>query len=422
MANSRTKSGVRFVYNFPSRHGRDRWYFWTGRKGDARHRVKDDLVRGATFQQAYGRFLQGLHPYDDGPRSILPKRILASQPASKTALERGTVGWLVKRHLETAAFKTQKNRAAIERQLVWAIEQPLVPGQTGTKTVGEMPLARFDAIAIENLVARKVRTESVNYTVQGKLVREERMRGKAQANNLVKWLSAVLRTGIKIGALHSNAARDVDKQRVGTEGFRMWPDEVWDRVLAAYPLGTKQHLVFHLACYTGQRRGDVTFLGLHQMKPPSREFPDGSLEISQEKRSPGKEPSVAYVPILPELAASIEAARAAGILGSQCFIRQDGKDEPYTKESLGNMVTEWLRKQGIVGYSLHGLRKLCVCRLIERGCAPHTVMAVTGHKTLKEVDRYARDYFRRKEMGVAYRNWIEHARKLGFADLEQVAA
>lgn len=421
MANSRTKSGVRFVYNFPSRHGRDRWYFWTGRKGDARHRVKDDVIRGVTFQQAYGRFLQGLHPYDDGPRNILPKQARASQPACKNAYARGTVGWLVHKHLETAAFKAQKNRAAIERQLLWATEQPLVPGKTDTKTVGQMPLDRFNSIAIENLVARKVRKETVTYTVQGKLVCEERTRGKAQSNNIVKWFSAVLRTGIKLGVLRNNAARDVEKQRVGTEGFRMWPDEIWDRVLAAYPAGTKPHLVFHLACYTGQRRGDVTFLGLHQMAPPSREFPDGSLEVVQEKQSRGKA-SVAHIPIVPELAASIEAARTAGILGSRYFIRQDGKDEPYAKESLGNLVAEWLRDVGIVGYSLHGLRKLCVCRLIERGCAPHEVMAVTGHKTLKEVDRYAAAYFRRKMMGAVYRNWIEHARRLGIVDADRVAA
>ena len=36
----------------------------------------------------------------------------------------------------------------------------------------------------------------------------------------------------------------------------------------------------------------------------------------------------------------------------------------------------------------HGLRKACARRLAESGATPHEIMAVTGHKTLSEVERY----------------------------------
>jgi integrase len=38
----------------------------------------------------------------------------------------------------------------------------------------------------------------------------------------------------------------------------------------------------------------------------------------------------------------------------------------------------------------HGLRKAAARRLAEAGCSAHEIMAVTGHKTLSEVERYTR--------------------------------
>ncbi len=41
--------------------------------------------------------------------------------------------------------------------------------------------------------------------------------------------------------------------------------------------------------------------------------------------------------------------------------------------------------------SAHGLRKAAARRLAEVGNSAHAIMAVTGHTTLKEVERYTRD-------------------------------
>lgn len=205
----------------------------------------------------------------------------------------------------------------------------------------------------------------------------------------------------------------VEKAEITSGGFKMWTDEMWDRMTKRYPLGTKERLTFDLAGYTGQRRGDVYLLGWDQFLKPEDGLPNGSLRVEQEKGNDG-EPYVAHIPILDELHKSIEAARSAGILGSRFFIRQDHKDEPYVKESFGNRVRKWLNKADIPnGYSLHGLRKLCVCRLIERGCDPHDVMAVTGHQTLKEIDRYAKGYFREKKKADVYSKWRTGAAKAG---------
>jgi integrase/recombinase XerD len=38
----------------------------------------------------------------------------------------------------------------------------------------------------------------------------------------------------------------------------------------------------------------------------------------------------------------------------------------------------------------HGLRKAAATRLAESGATPHEIMAITGHRTLDEVERYTR--------------------------------
>jgi integrase len=55
--------------------------------------------------------------------------------------------------------------------------------------------------------------------------------------------------------------------------------------------------------------------------------------------------------------------------------------------------TNWFRKQckaaGLpVGLSVHGLRKAACRRLAEAGCSANLIAAVSGHRSLREVQRY----------------------------------
>jgi len=43
------------------------------------------------------------------------------------------------------------------------------------------------------------------------------------------------------------------------------------------------------------------------------------------------------------------------------------------------------------GRSPHGLGEACARRLAEAGCSTHRIMAIMGHKSLVEVERYTRD-------------------------------
>jgi integrase len=45
---------------------------------------------------------------------------------------------------------------------------------------------------------------------------------------------------------------------------------------------------------------------------------------------------------------------------------------------------------GLRHCSAHGLRKAAARRLAEAGCTAHEIAAITGHASLKEVERYTR--------------------------------
>ncbi|TPV98201.1 MAG: Tyrosine recombinase XerC [Beijerinckiaceae bacterium] len=59
---------------------------------------------------------------------------------------------------------------------------------------------------------------------------------------------------------------------------------------------------------------------------------------------------------------------------------------------VGNEFRDWLRRAGLPEkLSLHGLRKAAATRMAQAGCSVHEIKAVTGHKTLSEVERYTRE-------------------------------
>ena len=58
-------------------------------------------------------------------------------------------------------------------------------------------------------------------------------------------------------------------------------------------------------------------------------------------------------------------------------------------QGFGNRFRKWCIEAGLPQCSVHGLRK-AASRLAELGCSEFEIMAVTGHRTSKEVTPYAR--------------------------------
>ena len=91
------------------------------------------------------------------------------------------------------------------------------------------------------------------------------------------------------------------------------------------------------------------------------------------------------IPLHPDLAAIIEATPSGHLT---FLITQYGK--PFTASGFGNKFKDWCRQADLPHCSAHGLRSATAVRLAERGASPHEIMAITGHRTLEEVEHYTR--------------------------------
>jgi integrase len=210
-------------------------------------------------------------------------------------------------------------------------------------------------------------------------LRDERADTPEAANAIIKALRAVFRHGISDDLVSRNPARDVEYLRSGSDGFHTWTADEVAQFEARHPVGTKARLALALLLYTGQRRSDVTQLGRQHLK-------DDWLTFVQAKNR-NRKPVRLSIPLLPELRDIIEATPDTGT--SLSFLSSE-RGTPYSPDAFGNVFRNWCRQAGLPHCSAHGLRKAAASRLAELGASIHEIAAVTGHRSLKEVQRYTK--------------------------------
>ncbi len=237
-------------------------------------------------------------------------------------------------------------------------------------------------------------------------IRDARADTPEAANGLLKALRAAFRHGVEAGLVADNpAARVAYLPSANPDGFHAWTMAEVERFEAAYPVGTLPRLALALLLYTGQRRSDVVALGTQHLR-------DGVLTFTQVKGRRRK-PVRLSIPVIPELQRIIDATPLppppkGSAIGALAFLRnQAGK--AYTPDGFGNQFRRWCRAAGLPECSPHGLRKAAASRLAELGCSAHEIMAVTGHRTLKEVDRYTREAAQRVMAQSAMKRMAEDA-------------
>lgn len=200
----------------------------------------------------------------------------------------------------------------------------------------------------------------------------------AAANNMLKVLRAVMRFAVDRGLVRTDPTIGVRMLRYRSEGFHTWTEAEVDAFEAKWPVGTKERLGFDLLLYTAQRSGDVRQMTVHQVR-------DGRVLVRQEKTG-----QLVDIPLHPRLQNSLAAHKVEHLA---LLTTQYGK--PFTEKGFGNWVSKAAERAGLPHCSAHGLRKAAARRLAEAGCSAHEIMAITGHQTLKEVERYTREAGRR---------------------------
>jgi hypothetical protein len=192
------------------------------------------------------------------------------------------------------------------------------------------------------------------------------------------WLKAVrglLRSAIPTMRKDDPTAGIASIKLPKSKGHHCWDDDEIAQYRAHWPLGTQQRLVMEFALETTSRRGEVIRVGPQHVKK-------GRIRI---ERTHGSRD--VNILMSSELQAACDAMPKAHLT---YIVTAYGK--PRSKYGLGNDFAKWATEAGLPARCrLHGLKKGGMRRLAEDGATTHELMAVSGHRTLSEVQRYTDD-------------------------------
>jgi integrase len=193
------------------------------------------------------------------------------------------------------------------------------------------------------------------------------------AVNLRKRLSKVFKLAVRLGWRADNPVRETELDPVKTRGHIPWSEAEIETFEARWPSGSRERLALALLVYTGQRRSDVVQMG-------NQHVSDGRISVAQHKGG-----ARLKIPIHPRLQAEIDQQPL-----TMAFLTTQ-YNAPFTAAGFTNWFVARARDAGLANRTPHGLRKSAGRRLAEAQCSTKQIAAITGHKTLSEVERYTRD-------------------------------
>lgn len=208
-------------------------------------------------------------------------------------------------------------------------------------------------------------------------IRDERPEQPAAGNTRLKALRAMFRWAVEEDEAPHDPTLGVRKIRYVTKGHHSWTQEEIEQYKRRHKRGTNARLALSILRFTTGRREDAVRLGKPNVK-------NGRVRFRQAKNE-HRNPIDIDIPLHAELRADIEATRSGHLT---FLVTSFGR--PYTPAGFGNAMRDWCNQANLPHCSAHGLRKSTPTRMAERGATPHELMAITGHTTLEEVERYTR--------------------------------
>jgi integrase len=214
------------------------------------------------------------------------------------------------------------------------------------------------------------RTALITHKQASKLIAEIGATKPGMANLTKSVLQKLMKYAIKANWRDDNPIIGIEPFKRGTH--HTWNEGELKTFEAKWPLGTRQRLAYALLLYTSQRVGDVA-------KMNRADIVDGELHVIQQKTG-----AELYLPIVPELEQAMKAYPANGL---SLIGNINGK--PLTRAGLSQMMRAAIKDAGLPAKCVsHGLRKAAMRRLAEDGKTEKQIAAVSGHKTLREIERY----------------------------------
>jgi integrase len=167
--------------------------------------------------------------------------------------------------------------------------------------------------------------------------------------------------------------------------------EPWtDDVIAAFEAQAvpEMRLALLLLLYTGQRRSDV-------VKMKWAQFDGDVIEVRQQKTGE---------PLIIPCHARLKEALARLPRRSE-FILVGERGGPLGPEGLSMAFRRTLKRAGVTGYSVHGLRKNAGVALADAGCDMREIMAILGHRTFAMALHYTKRADQRRRARSAMDKW-----------------
>jgi integrase len=192
------------------------------------------------------------------------------------------------------------------------------------------------------------------------------------ANNLLKVLRVVLNHAVENNTIAANPAIGIKRYRSrNPEGHHTWTEDEINQFQERHPIDTRAGLALALALYTGQRRGDIARMGWQHIRGER-------ITVRQQKTS-----KPLAIPIHPELTRALSALPKTNLT---FLMTRHGTS--FSSAGLGNWFRSACVIAGLPHCSIHGLRKAACRRLAEAGCSANQIAAISGHASLREVERY----------------------------------
>lgn len=321
-----TRIRLKYVHEFVDRHGKPRYYF-----------------RRAGFKQVRLPWPPGSREFNEAYQSALEGAARIEVGATRSAA--GSVGALVSAYLNSVSFQnlaveTQRSRRRILERF---------RDEHGGKRI-----AMLQREHVQKMVNGRAGTPSA-------------------ARNFLNTLRVLMSFAVELGLRSDDPTLGVKLPKIKTAGWQTWTEQDIAAFEARHPVGTQARLAMALILYTGQRRSDVVHMGRQQVR-------QGVIEVRQRKTG-----AVLTIPIHPELQAILDATPSKHL---PFLTTAQGK--PFgSPASFGNWFSRMCRDAGLPkGTAAHGFRKAACRRLAEAGCTPSEIMAISGHKSISEVQRY----------------------------------
>ena len=172
-----------------------------------------------------------------------------------------------------------------------------------------------------------------------------------------------------------------------TSGHVTWGDAQIEQFREKHANGTMARLAMELMLNIAARRHDAHLIGRQHLRAGCL-----SWRPSKTSQSTGK---VLTIRVLPELQAALDAVPHSDAL---TFLLTEYGRPFASSAAFGNKFADWCDAAGLEpvvcedgktrNYRAHGLRKAACMQLAHAGATAAEIMAVSGHATLSEVQKY----------------------------------